>query len=70
MGKIEFVGIINNFFYEETETKERTEIPENAHFIENENWIDMLDPLNWFIIGVPIFAIILFLMAFKQRKKF
>ena len=68
MGNIEFVGIINDFFNEETETKESIEIPENAHFIEDENWIDMSNPLNWFIIGVPIFAIILFIMAFKQRK--
>ena len=68
MGNIEFVGIINNFFDEEAETKESIEIPENAHFIEDENWIDMVNPLNWFIIGVPIFAIILFIMAFKQRK--
>ena len=66
MGNIEFVGIINNFFSEET--KESIEIPENAHFIENENWIDMTNQLNWFVIGVPIFAIILFIMAFKQRK--
>ena len=68
MGNIEFVGIINDFFNEETETKESTGIPENAHFIEDENWMDMSDPLNWFIIGVPIFIIVLLAMAFKQRK--
>ena len=68
MGKIEFVGIINNFFDTEMETEESIEIPENAHFIEDENWMDMSDPLNWFIIGVPIFIIVLLAMAFKQRK--
>ena len=66
MGNIEFVGIINDFFNEETETKESIGIPENAHFIKDENWIDMLNPLNWFIIGVPIFAIILFIMLFYR----
>ena len=35
MGKIEFVGIINDFFNTEIETQENTGIPENAHFIEN-----------------------------------
>ena len=68
MGSIEFVGIINNFFNTDVETNESTEIPENAHFVEDENWIDMLSPLNWFIVGVPIFVIILLIMAFKQRK--
>lgn len=68
MGKIEFVGIINDFFNTEIETQENTGIPENAHFIENENWIDMSNPLNWIIIGIPIFAVILLIMIFKQRK--
>lgn len=68
MEKIEFVGIINDFFNTEIETEESIAIPENAHFIENENWIDMSNPLNWAIVGVPIFIIILIIMLFKQRK--
>ena len=68
MGKIEFVGIINDFFDEEKETQENTIIPEDAHLIKDENWVDMTNQLNWFIVSVPIFVIILILMVFKQRK--
>ena len=68
MGKIEFVGIINDFFVEEKETQENTIIPEDAHLIKDENWVDMTNQLNWFIVSVPIFVIILILMVFKQRK--
>ncbi len=68
MGKIEFVGIINDFFNTELETETSMLIPENSHFIENENWIDMSNPFNWSIIGLPIFIIILVIMFLKQRK--
>lgn len=68
MGSIEFVGVINDFFNTDLESETSIEIPENAHFIEEENWIDMSNPLNWYIIAIPIFAIILIIMFFKQRK--
>ena len=68
MGNIEFVGIINDVFNTELETKEGISIPENAHLIEEENWIDMFNPLNWLAIAIPIFAVILITMALKQRK--
>ena len=69
MGNIEFVGIINDFFGTEMEIKEGMSIPsENAHFINEEEWIDMSSPLNWLIISIPIFAIILITMLIKQRK--
>ena len=66
MGKIEFVGIVNNF--SNTETEQSIVIPENAHYIENEKWLDMFDQLNWFIFTVPIFIILLLIMALKQKK--
>lgn len=68
MGKIEFVGIINDFLNTEIETEESIVIPENAHFIEDENWVDMSNPLNWNIVSMPIFLIILIIMFLKQRK--
>ncbi len=68
MGSIEFVGIINDFFNTELETEANIVIPENAHFIESEKWIDMSNPFNWFIIAMPIFTIILIIMFLKQRK--
>lgn len=68
MGKIEFVGIINDFFNTEIETKENIIIPENAHFIEDENWVDMSNPLNWSMISIPVFMIILVISFLKQRK--
>ena len=69
MGKIEFIGIVNDFFGTEMGIEESTSIPpENAHFINEEDWIDMSTPLNWLIIGIPIFAIILITMLIKQRK--
>ena len=69
MGKIEFVGIINDFFNTEMEVEGRTSIPpENAYFINEENWIDMSNPLNEAIIAIPIFVIILITMLIKQRK--
>lgn len=68
MGKIEFVGIVNDFFNVDIETKSTMEMPENAHYIEEEDWIDMSNTLNWVIIGVPIFIVILLAMALKQRK--
>lgn len=68
MGSIEFVGVINDFFNTELETETSIEMPENVHFIEEENWIDMSNQLNWFIVSMPIFAIILIVMFFKQKK--
>ena len=70
MGNIEFVGIINDFFGTEMEIKEGMSIPpENAHFINEEEWIDMSNPLNWLIISIPIFAIILITMLIKKNIK-
>ena len=68
MGKIEFVGIINDFFNTEIETEESIAIPENAHFMIDENWLDMSNPLNWNLVSMPIFLIILIIMFLKQRK--
>jgi len=68
MGKIEFVGIINDFFNTKMETEESVVIPEDAHFMEDENWVDMSNPLIWSIVSVPIFLIILIIMFLKQRK--
>lgn len=66
MGKIEYVGIINDFVNSEIETS--IEIPENAHSIDENNWIDAFNPLNYIMVGIPIFLIILLIMGLKQRK--
>lgn len=68
MGKIEFVGIINDFFNTDLETETSIEIPKNAHFIEEEHWIDMSNPLNWFLISIPIVVVILVVMFLKQKR--
>ena len=68
MGSIEFVGIVNDVFNTELNVDERTEVPENARFIDEKNWIDMSNPVNWLVLSVPIFIIILVIMAFKQKK--
>ncbi len=69
MGNIEFVGIINDFFNtNRQETSSNIAIPDNAHLIEKEQWLDMMSPLNWFIFGLPILIIILSIMAVKQKK--
>ena len=52
----------------ELESNTNIIIPENAHFIEEEKWIDMSNQLNWLIVGIPIFMVILGIMLLKQRK--
>ncbi len=41
MGRIEFIGIVNDFFGKMKIEEGISTPPENAHFINKENWIDI-----------------------------
>ncbi len=68
MGRIEFIGIVNDFFGKMKIEEGMSIPPENAHFINKENWIDMSNFLNSLIIVIPIFLIMQITILIKQRK--
>ena len=58
MGKIEFIGNMENFSFG------YVNIPQNTKILDG---LDNLNPINWIIFGLPIILLLLIKMIYKQR---